>query len=238
MYTNKKETLTNKNIYESGEYLEKNSTWHVEDSLWKAHQIHSILSKNKIESKTICEVGCGAGEILKQLSCKLLSVDFCGYELSPQAYELCKTRETKKVQYKNINIFDDNIFFDTLLCIDVFEHVENYIGFIKALKKKADYKIFHIPLDISVLSVLRDAQITARHNVGHLHYFTQATALATLTDAGYKIIDSAFTTSFKDLPSKSVKSKIAKIPRKILYAISPKLMVKLLGGCSLIVLAK
>jgi hypothetical protein len=227
-----------KNIYESGEYLKKNSTWHVEDSPWKANQIHNILSKNNIESKTICEVGCGAGEILKQLSNKLPYVNFYGYELSPQAYELCKTRESQKIQYKNKNIFDENIFFDTILCIDVLEHVEDYIGFLKALKTKADYKIFHIPIDITVLSVLRDGMITARQNVGHLHYFTLTTALATLTDAGYEIKDSALTTSFDDLPSKSIKAKIAKIPRKILYAISPKLMVKLLGGCSLIVLAK
>jgi hypothetical protein len=229
---------TDKNIYASGEYLKKNSTWHVEDSPWKAIQINKILSKNNIESETICEVGCGAGEILKQLSHKLPSVKFYGYELSPQAYQMCKTRESHNVKYKNKNIFDEDILFDTLLCIDVFEHTEDYIGFLKNLKTKAEYKIFHIPLDISVLSVLRDAQITARHNVGHLHYFTRATALATLTDAGYDIIDSTFTTFFDDLPSKSIKAKIAKIPRKILYAISPNLMVKLLGGCSLIVLAK
>ncbi len=229
---------SDKNIYENGEYFENNSTWHLEDSPWKSNQIFNILQKNNIESKTICEVGCGAGEILKQLSNKLPLVNFYGFEISPQAYELCKTRESDKVQYKNKNIFEDNILFDTLLCIDVFEHVEDYIGFLKALKTKANYKIFHIPLDISVLSVLRDAQITARQNVGHLHYFTRATALATLTDAGYDILDTAFTTSFDDLPSKSIKSRIAKIPRKILYAISPNVMVKLLGGCSLIVLAK
>lgn len=225
-------------IYESGVYLEKNSTWHVEDSPWKATQIFNMLTINNIKSKTICEVGCGAGEILNQLSQKLPNVTFYGYELSPQAYELCKTRESQKIRYSNKNIFDENIVFDTLLCIDVFEHVEDYIGFLKALKTKADYKIFHIPLEINVLSVLRDAQLEARLNVGHLHYFTPATALATLTDAGYIIINSVFTTSFEDLPSKTIKAKIAKIPRKILYAISPKLVVKLLGGCSLLVLAK
>ena len=84
----------------------------------------------------------------------------------------------------------------------------------------------------------KDKLVSYVKSLGHLHYFTPATALATLTDAGYNIIDSAFTRSFDDLPSKSIKAKIAKIPRKILYAISPNLMVKLLGGCSLIVLAK
>ncbi len=88
---------TDKNIYASGEYLENNSTWHVEDSPWKAIQINNILSKNNVESKTICEVGCGAGEILKQLSHKLPSANFYGYELSPQAYEMCKTRESHNI---------------------------------------------------------------------------------------------------------------------------------------------
>jgi len=50
---------------------------------------------------------------------------------------------------------EEDTYFDSLLCIDVFEHVEDYIGFVKTLKSKATYKIFHIPLDISVLSVIR-----------------------------------------------------------------------------------
>ncbi len=230
--------ISDRNIYTNGEYLENNLNWHIEDSPWKANKIHDILLRNNILSKTICEVGCGAGEILKQLSEKLPSVKFYGYEISPQAYDLCKTRESHNIKYKNQSIFDEDIYFDTLLCIDVFEHVDDYIGFIKLIRQKAVYKIFHIPLDISVLSVLRDSQIEARYNVGHIHYFTRKTALATIIDAGYDVIDSAFTTAFDELPAKSIKSKIAKIPRKILYTISPKLMAKILGGCSLIVLAK
>lgn len=224
-------------IYENGEYYDNNLTWHVEDSPWKADHIFNILSKNNITTKTIAEVGCGAGEILSQLSQKLPSVNFCGYELSPQAYQLCKKRESQRVDFINDNIFDDEKIFDALLCIDVFEHVEDYIGFIKSIKAKAKYKIFHIPIDISVLSVLRDTQLVVREKVGHLHYFTPSTAIATLKDVGYEIIDSHFTPHF-DLPSKSIKSKLAKIPRRILFSISPRLMVKLLGGCSLIVLAK
>lgn len=55
-------------IYTDGTYFEKNPTWHIEDSAWKANQIQKILSQNKIKPKSICEIGCGAGEILKQLS--------------------------------------------------------------------------------------------------------------------------------------------------------------------------
>jgi hypothetical protein len=225
-------------IYLDETYLDNNPTWHIEDSPWKARQIHTLLDKNKIKANTICEVGCGAGEILKQLSLKYPSAQLTGYELSPQAFELCKTRTNDKVHYHMENIIDKDVFFDALLCIDVFEHVEDYIGFLKSIKNKAVYKVFHIPLDISVLSVLRNSMMNARNSIGHLHYFVPETALATLKDSGYEVIDYFFTPSFDDLPSKTIKSKIARLPRKLLYSISPKLMVKLLGGCSLIVLTK
>jgi ubiquinone/menaquinone biosynthesis C-methylase UbiE len=54
-------------MYVSGEYLQNNPMWHVEDSPWKAKQILKILGRNNIAPGTICEVGCGAGEILAQL---------------------------------------------------------------------------------------------------------------------------------------------------------------------------
>jgi hypothetical protein len=225
-------------IYLDGTYLFNNPAWHSEDSPWKAEQIHRIISNNDISPDTVCEVGCGAGEILRQLSLKMTASKFLGYELSPQAFELCKTRESERVKYSLKNIVEEDVFFDILLCIDVFEHVEDYIGFIRSIKSKANYKIFHIPIDISVLSVLRGRMMTMRQSAGHIHYFTPATAIATLKDCGYEIIDYFYTKVFDDLPDITFKGTMAKIPRKFMYAISPDLMVKLLGGCSLIVLSR
>ena len=76
------------------------------------------------------------------------------------------------------------------MAIDVFEHVEDYFGFLRKLREKAEYKIFHIPLDLSVQTVLRSSPIIkGRKSVGHIHYFTKETALETLKDTGYEIID-------------------------------------------------
>ena len=80
--------------------------------------------------------------------------------------------------------------------------------------------------------------MSARKISGHIHYLTLETAHATLKDGGYEVIDHYYTTPFDDLPGKTVKAKIAKLLRKVLYAVSPDLMVKLVGGCSLIVLSK
>ena len=79
-------------IYKDGTYLEKNPSWHMEESAWKAKQIRKIIEKNSLNPNKICEIGCGAGEILNQLSLVYDDKEFYGYEISPQAYELCKKR--------------------------------------------------------------------------------------------------------------------------------------------------
>jgi len=41
------------------------------------------------------------------------------------------------------------------MAIRLFEHVEDYLGFLRKMKTKATFKVFHIPLDLSVQTVLR-----------------------------------------------------------------------------------
>ncbi|HEY7127267.1 MAG TPA: hypothetical protein VH540_25265, partial [Ktedonobacterales bacterium] len=54
-------------LYTSGSYLEKNPSWHVEESPWKAAQVLRMLARHQLHPRTIGEVGCGVGEVLKQL---------------------------------------------------------------------------------------------------------------------------------------------------------------------------
>jgi len=239
---NNRNISTNNNIgdiYLDGSYLEKNNTYHVEDSAWKCEQILNLLSKNTINPTTVGEVGCGAGEILNQLSLTLKDSEFYGYEISPMAFELCKSKESKRVHFEFGDILKRNVYYDVLLCIDVFEHVQDYMGFISGLKSKGKFKIFHIPLDISVSSILFGSLVNVRKDVGHLHYFTPTTAIATLEDCGYSIVDSYYTTGFlRPSRSRKLRSAIARLPRRILFSISQDFMVKILGGSSLIVLAE
>lgn len=225
-------------IYQSEEYLAANPSWHLEDSPWKAKQIHKIISSNALNFHSVGEIGCGVGEVIRQLSDMIPDASFYGYEVSPQAFKFAQARESRNVEFFLEDLLEKEIHYDLILCIDVFEHVEDYIGFLRALGTKSEYQIFHIPLDVSVLSVLTNSMITARERVGHLHYFSLETALATLCDTGYEVLDFFFTPAFLDRPAKTLKSKLAKVPRFLLYKISPKLMVKLLGGCSLLVLTR
>jgi cyclopropane fatty-acyl-phospholipid synthase-like methyltransferase len=227
-------------IYLDTTYQQLNPTWHEEDSPWKAKQIGNLLADNKVPFQSLCEVGCGTGEILVQLSNRFPDADFTGYEISPQAFEMAARKHCPKVKFYLKDLLQESrAYFDVLLVIDVIEHVQNYIDFIRGVKRFGGLKIFHIPLDLSVQSLIRIWPIlNQRRGVGHIHYFFKDTAIATLEDCGYKIIDWRYTASRLELPNQALSSRIMASPRRLLHRVNPDLAVRVLGGYSLLVLAE
>lgn len=225
-------------IYSDGTYLANTVTWHAEDSSWKAAQIASLLRDNRIMPATIAEVGCGAGGILSELASTFPAASFTGYEVSPQAYELCRMKERQGLSFKLSDISAESTSFDCLLCIDVFEHVEDCFGFVRSIRSKAQYKVFHIPLDISALSVARRLMLDGHKTVGHIHYYTRLSALAFLGDCGYEIVDERYTKLFDYQTATSRKARVLQSVQRAAHRISPHRATELLGGCSLLVLAR
>jgi len=227
-------------IYQNGRYQSCHPTWHSEDSPWKARQILTMLGRHGLQPRTIAEVGCGAGEILNQLHSALPDdVNFFGYEISEQAHALAQARTAPRLSFRLKDLTDEEARFDLLLVMDVFEHVEDYLGFLRRLRPKAQHMIFHVPLDLSAQTVLRrSALLHARENVGHLHYFTEDTALATLQDAGYEIADSYLTAGGIEVRDGGMKRRLAGVPRKLMAAMNRSFAARLLGGFSLLVLAR
>ena len=227
-------------IYLDGKYKESNPTWHEADAPWKAQQVRGILGDNHVKFQTFAEIGCGTGEILVQLSNAYPEAEFSGYDISPHAIEMAAERERPKVTFQQKDLLEDSTAdFDVVLVADVIEHVEDYIGFTRKVKDLGTMKVFHIPLDLSVQSVLRMWPILGlRESVGHIHYFTKDTALALLEDCGYKIIDWRYTASRLELPDQSRSSRLVARPRKWFHGVKPDLAVRVLGGYSLLVLAE
>lgn len=232
------------NLYTNGQYLENTSTWHAEDSHWKAIQIDELLSKNKLAIDQIAEIGTGSGQILQELN-KLEQLQgryFSGYDISNDAITLAKKQinQTNNITFELCGIKEIDRYFDLLLAIDVFEHVPDYMGFLTDCNAKARYKIYHIPLDIHVSSVLRNAFVKQRANIGHIHYFTAESALAVLEDTGHTVIDYTFTNVGTGLFWKhpSLKKAIANIPRWAISLFSKSLAARVLGGYSLLVLCE
>lgn len=228
-----------KNIYNNGVYLDNHPTWHCEDSLWKAKHIIKLLNKNNINPVSICEAGCGAGEILCNLYRQLPdNIDYFGYDISKDAHILCKTKENERLHFYLKDITNENDkYFDLLMLIDVVEHIEDYIGFIKKIKDKGKYKFFKVPLEISARRALfPSCFLKSRKINGHIHYFNKEMFLAVLEDCGYKVVDVYCT--YDPFKVVDLKSAIVKILIKSFNFINKDLALNLIGGYSLFVIAQ
>jgi 2-polyprenyl-3-methyl-5-hydroxy-6-metoxy-1,4-benzoquinol methylase len=227
---------------ENSDYLKQNPTWHIEDSPWKATQILKMIERNQLKPATVAEIGCGAGEILNQLESRSQdkTVQFSGFEISPDAFQMAQERKKERLHFFKENLLESSQRFDLLLVIDVFEHVPDYMNFLSKCSNKATYKIYHVPLDMSVLSVLNKYPAVARKNVGHLHYFMKDTALAAISESGQGIIDWFYTKSAFEINKKGqgFSGSFINLFRRFFFWISPHFAVRMFGGFSLLVLTK
>jgi SAM-dependent methyltransferase len=245
-----------KEFYVNGEYLENNPQWHVEASPWKASSILEMIERNKLSPRRVCEIGCGAGEILRILQRHLDSgCEFWGYEIAPQAIELAKSRENERIHFKLGDMRDErNAYYDLILIIDVLEHFEDCFKLLRDIRSKSEYKILQLPLDVFVASVLRNELIDYRHTTGHLHFFTKDIALELLKDNGYEVLDYFYTLPPLDTTSWSevrgnpfklarklirvVKMGLQRLPGQLAYKINEDLAVRIFGGWRLVVLVR
>jgi len=224
--------------YTDGSYSDANPGWHEEDSAWKAAHIAALLSGSEITPRTICEIGCGAGRILQCLSKVYPMATLAGYDISPQAIAMAKRHESESLKFYEMDLLSlDKLKFDIVIAADVFEHVEDYLGFLRKLIAYGTLFVFHIPLDLSAIWVMQEWRILRRRTrVGHIHHFTRATALETLRDTGY-FIEKWQLTGSGFVEPRSIKNRMRHMPIEILAKVAPIWTANFFGGFSLLVLA-
>ena len=227
------------NQYRDGTYLAHNPDWDRQDCLWKAKLVKNILDKFKIEPKSVCEVGCGTGEVLVHLKQFYSQCEFSGYDISPQVEQFWDEHKVAGIHFQCVDFLALNEeFFDCILLIDVIEHLSNPFHFLEAIQERAKYFVFHFPLDLSAFTVLREKPLlNSRLKVGHIHYFTKGLALAILRDAGFHIMHYRYTNAYLKGPGRNLITRIAAFPRCLINIINKDFGVRLLGGETLLVLA-
>lgn len=223
-------------IYENGDYLAKNAAWHVEDSPWKAAQIAKMMKSHGISPRSICEIGCGAGRVLFELSKAAPGPIYSGFDPSADAARFWHGLPNHLALH-NTDFRSTTDIYDLVLVVDVIEHIPDYIGFLREVLPRGRRHIFHIPLEMNAQGVLRNVQMASRRQVGHLHYFSRDTALAALEDAGYRVIDSVYTPAAIDR-APSWKPRLLNIARVPLFRLWPDATARLLGGWSLLALTE
>lgn len=225
--------------YRGTDYLSDNPTWHEDDAAWKASHIFNILEKNGVTPASICDVGCGTGAIVEILSKRYPNAAVNGFEISPHAYEMCMKRRSANLTFSMSDPFQSEESFDVCMAIDVVEHVENPFAFLRSMRGLGKWHVLHFPLDMNALAVGRGWVLPeARRSLGHIHYFTRDSALALLSECGFEVADDFYTPWAIDQSYKTWKKRVAAWPRRIAYALAPDATVRLVGGWSLMVLAR
>lgn len=225
--------------YLSGEYADKNPDWDSGDAPWKAALVADILHRNKIQPQTLVEVGCGAGGVLAALRQSYPDTQLSGYDIAPGAAGFWPRHEPARIHFEvgDFLALNDAVH-DVVLLLDVLEHLGDPFSFLERLRPHSRYAVFHIPLDLSAISVLRESPLLhVRERVGHLHYYTRSLALAMLEECGYEIIEARYTGAALNAPRRSFKTKLAGFARQAVYALNHDVGARLMGGETLLVLA-
>lgn len=222
-------------LYTSDAYLQRTGgTWHLEDAEFKAKYVDQLVTRNALEPTTVCEIGCGAGGVLKQLHDRWpVSVQFTGYEISPDAHRLSQQFRTPRLRFSLEDAFAGNEPYDLLLALDVVEHVEDCYAFLRQCRQRARYKVYHIPLEITCLTAARDC-LAAGFQLGHIHHFSWSSAMSALELTGHRVIDWLWTPVGLER-GKHFRTRLANCARRLLPT---RTAARVLGGYSLLALTE
>lgn len=231
--------LSNKK-YMSRDYLNENPSWDIEDSPWKADFVTKILKSYNIKPASICDVGCGSGGVLAELRSAFPQAELFGYDIAPDAAQFWPQHEALNIKF---HIGDFIILnsqkYDVLLVLDVVEHVNDPFFFLSDLRGSSMYYLFHFPLDLSAINVIRETPILkVREKVGHIHYFTKNIALSLLKECRYAVIDYWYSGATFSALRRTWKTRIASLLRRAAYALNKDLGTRMFGGETLFVLAR
>jgi SAM-dependent methyltransferase len=226
--------------YLSDTYLERNPTWDQEDSPWKAEQVWQALQRGGRLPTRLAEVGCGAGGVLAELRKHLPDTHLSGFDIAPAASRFWAQHEGLGINFQVGDFLrSDGPRHEVILLLDVIEHLEDPFAFLRQIRDRADQVILIIPLDLSAISVLREAPLMhVRDKVGHLHYFTKSLALALLEECGFAVTDWRYSNAAISGPGMSWKTRMIAPVRWLFYRINHDLGARLLGGETLIVTAR
>lgn len=228
-------------FYLKGQYFKNNPTWDTADTGWKIQKLSGKIQAHLPAQKArVLEVGCGSGELLKKLAAAMPQHSFHGWDIAPDAKRFWDHNQAN-LSFEVGDILESKTSekADIILLIDVLEHLADPGTFLEKLRPKGKYVAIHLPLDMTLVNLVFDQRLVRlRDSIGHIHYFTKALAEKLLQESGYEVILSEYSHAWKDSPHLRPLGKLMRLFRWGLSKISPTLNAKLLGGETLIMVAR
>jgi hypothetical protein len=160
-----------------------------------------------------------------------------GWDPAPLAIARARKRERPRLAFVEGDLLASERRADLILCLDVIEHVPSDLDWLRALRERAPTFVFRIPLDLSVLDVVRPRRMLEnQHRFGHLHAYTRERARNLLESAGYRVDVERY--DRVPPPTDTVRRRWVDRVRRTSFSLAPNTTVRWLGGFSWLVLAR
>jgi len=231
--------------YVGGAYFDRHRDRHGDDAGFKTAQFLKLFGPLAAEHgwriRAYADVGCGCGfetrAVLQGLRRLGHSVSQAwGYDVHP-AVDSIPSETGLRFVHGDFTATTEVV--DLVTLFDVFEHIPDPLGFLRAVAERCRYLGLHVPLDNNLNHSLRDRYRSKLRDPGHLVFLDACQALSLLSCAGMRVVEYAYTPGFR-VPSgrRSRLARLARIPRSLIWWFSPWLLSKTLGGVSLLILAE
>jgi len=229
--------------YRSGAYF-SDPRRHAGDAGLKVSVLGGVLDRvPRAELGPItryADVGCGSGAVAQRTVRRLRDAGFdvtvaAAYDVSPHVTRL----DLAGIETHHADFTTVDARFDLVTVFDVAEHVPDPAGFLGEVAARARWVAVHLPLEDHLNWNLRDRHRPRLRDPGHLLVLDFAAALNLVSQAGLQVVDYDYTPGFEAPSGQSSRVAKALLPaRRAMVRASPWLVSKVLGGMSLMVLAR
>jgi len=148
-----------------------------------------LLSNINCVVKTILDVGCGAGLLIKKIKDERKGIKVYGVEPDLKYSEIA--RELSNADQIVTGFLKPNLFqekFDAITCCDVFEHIEDPINFLNIIKdylKVGGYLYVEIPSVNNFGKLRKDDEIFTYQ---HTYFYSNKFLYGLFEKCGFKVV--------------------------------------------------
>lgn len=177
--------------------LELEAEWLSRCATEKVNSIAQLLQRNQIEPKSILELGCGTGAVIKECQRRNISAKYFAVDYAPEAIEYLQNH-SEGIEAIQGDITDSAFRIadavDVVVLSHVLEHIENPVAFLDAIKASLHFRfiIIEVPLEdlfaSKIKAIVRNRNVT-NNKAGHVQFFTTGSFERLVRSCGFKIVD-------------------------------------------------